>query len=303
MGTRARRVAILNGFGMTLGDSVIGLTALGAALAAGALEGRPILVRKPLFGRRLVNAVYEAAAPLADVTWFPYRAAGPPPFEKRIDIREFAFDPAFRGTSMIDFFLARLGADPAAIVGAGKRNTWLARAIVPRRVPDLPRRYVLVCPRAAMALRTMPDAVHARVLEELLALQGLPVVTQGRPVGPHPRVVHCPAVGSLGELAGLAAGARLVVSADTAMVHLADAWSVPTLAIFVTHRPEWRARDYPFCASIHLPAALPEALEFARGANDIAAAGAAWLARGRHLPWLRPALAGALADAGMPVAA
>ena len=303
MALRNRRPAILNGFGMTLGDSVIGLTALEAALAAGVIEGRPILVRKPLFGRRLVNALYEAAAALADVTWFPYRAARPPPFETRIDIREFAFDPAFREVSMIDFFLARLGADPTAIAGVKKRNTWLAKAIVPRRPLGLPWRYVLVCPRAAMALRTMPAAVHARLLEDLIALQELPVVTQGRPARPHARVVHCPAVASLGELAGLVAGARLVVSTDTGMVHLADAWSVPTLAIFTTHRPEWRVRDYPFCTSIHLPAALPEALEFARGANDIAAAGAAWFARGRHLPWLRPALASALMDAGMPVAA
>ncbi|HUC16093.1 MAG TPA: glycosyltransferase family 9 protein [Acetobacteraceae bacterium] len=289
---RPRRLAILNGFGMTLGDSVIGLTALAAVLGAGRFaERRPLLVRKPLFGRRLIHELYATASPFADVTWFPYRAALAPPFEMRIDIREFAFDPAFRATSMIDYFLTRLGVDPAGIPAGAKRNTWLAATIRPRRPAGLPRKYVLVCPRAAMAMRTMPAPVHARLLASLLAVQTLPVVTQGRPAEPHPRILYCPAVPSLAELAGLVAGAALIVSTDTAMVHLADAWSVPTLAFFITHRPEWRARDYPLCTAIHLPAPLPQAIEFARDAADIAAAEGAWTARGPDLPWLEPALA------------
>ncbi len=288
---RPRRLAILNGFGMTLGDSVIGLTALVAALGTGRFAGRrPLLVRKPLFGRRLIHELYALASPFADVTWFPYRAALPFPLEMRIDIREFAFDPAFRATAMIDYFLARLGIDPAGIPAGEKRNTWLAAALRPRRPAGLPEKYVLVCPRAAMAMRTMPAPVHARLLASLLAMQTLPVVTQGRPAGPHPRIISCPAVSSLAALAGLVAGAVLIVSTDTAMVHLADAWGVPTLAFFVTHRPEWRVRDYPFCTAIHLPAPLPPALEFARDGADIRAAEGAWTARGSDLPWLEPAL-------------
>lgn len=298
VGRGARRLAILNGFGMTLGDGVIGLTALAAARAEGALGDRtPILVRKPLFGRRLINQLYAAAKPLADTTWFPYRAALPRPFEDRIDIREFAFDPGFRGVAMIDFFLARLNADPALISPRAKRNLWLARALHPSRPHALPRRYVLVCPRAAMALRTMPALFHAAVLRDLLVLQGLPVVTQGRPPRPDGRLIYCPAVASLTDLAGLISAAELIVSTDTAIVHLADAFSVPTLAFYVTHRPEWRARDYPFCRAIHLPASLPPALEFARDATDLAIAEAAWFAAGRDLAWLTPLLAGAIESA------
>lgn len=291
-----RRVTILNGFGMTLGDGIIGLTALVAALAAGRFQGRrPLLVRKKLFGRRLVNALHALALPFADVTWFPYRAAAMPPFETRVDIREFAFDPAFRCTSMVDYFLARLGADPTAVPSERKRNTWLSGLLHPHRPTGLPDKYVLVCPRAAMSLRTMPAPVHERLLAALLALQGLPIVTQGKPAKAHPRVVHRPAVASLAELAGLVAGAALIVSTDTAMVHLADAWSVPTLAFFVTHRPGWRVRDYPLCRAVYLPAALPLALEFARDAADITAAEHAWAASGSDLPWLEPALATACA--------
>ncbi|MGH7068785.1 MAG: glycosyltransferase family 9 protein [Acetobacteraceae bacterium] len=280
---------------MTLGDGVIGLTALAAARAAGALEDRrPVLVRKPLFGRRLIHQLYAAATPLADTTWFPYRADQPRPIEERIDMREFAFNPAFRGVAMIDFFLSRLGADPTKIAAEAKRNLWLARTLRPRRPPFLPRRYVLVCPRAAMALRSMPRVFYGKVLTDLLALQDLPIVSQGRPPLPNDRLLYCPSVASLGELAGLISRSQLIVSTDTSMVHLADAFSVPTLAFYVTHRPEWRARDYPFCQTIHVPAELPPALEFARDAADLAIAEAAWFAPGRDLSWLTAVLSTAL---------
>lgn len=280
---------------MTLGDGIIGLTALAAASAAGALENRrPILVRKPLFGRRLIHQLYAAAKPLADTTWFPYRARQPRPIEDRIDMREFAFNPAFRGVAMIDFFLARLGVDPAQIPAEAKRNLWLARMLRPRRPHFLPRCYVLVCPRAAMVLRSMPPLFYRKILRDLLALQDLPIVSQGRPPLAHRRLLYCPAVASLSELAGLVSLAHLIVSTDTSIVHLADAFSVPTLAFYVTHRPEWRARDYPFCQAIHLPAALPPALEFARDAADLAIAEAAWFAPGRDLSWLTAVLSATL---------
>jgi hypothetical protein len=95
---------------------------------------------------------------------------------------------------------------------------------------------------------------------------------------------------SLAGLCGLVASAGLIVSTDTAMVHLADAFSVPCRAFFTTHQPEWRVRDYPLCRVVHLPAALPAALEFARGDDDRRAALAAWFPDGQNLGWLDRAL-------------
>ena len=81
----------------------------------------------------------------------------------------------------------------------------------------------------------------------------------------------------LEELCGQVAGAALVVSTDTALVHLADAFDVPTLAFFPTHDPRVRVRDYPLCHAIRLHApGLPDAPEFPRDDRDIAAAQAAW---------------------------
>ena len=275
-------IAILNGFGRTLGDGVIGLQALLAAQTLGAIGPRPTLFRLPGLPS-VIQQIYEAAD-FAVVETLPWGDATPDrqfalaaAFARVIDIRDFAFDPGFRGTAMIDYFLTRLGVDPAAVPATLRRNTWLR----PRIAPIGATGHVLVCPHTASALRTMPPAVHDYILHWLEREGGLPVLTQAT----------LPRAATLAELCGLVAGARLIVSADTAMVHLADAFEIPTLAFFTTHRPEWRVRDYPHCRSLYLaPLGLPDALEFSRGPDDIAACEAAWFAPGRDLAWLDPLL-------------
>jgi hypothetical protein len=282
------RWAILNGFGISLGDSVIGLQALTAAMQLGVIAAPPTLFRKPGL-RRMVDKLYPLAAefctlaPLPE-TLAPRDLAGA--FARVIDMRDFAFDPGFRGVAMIDFFLSRLGLDPARVPRALKRNTWLAPRTRPV-APEFDAGYALVCPASSMSMRDMPQSAHARILRWLLE-RGWRVVTQGRPPEDlAERVAQAPALDSVDALCGLVANAACVISTDTAMVHLADAFAVPCLAFFTTHRPEWRVRDYPLCTAVHLPPrGLPDALEFPRGPADLAATQDAWTARGGDMAWL-----------------
>jgi hypothetical protein len=265
------------------------------ALDLGRVPPDPVLFR--LTGLPVVQRELYAAATFAECRDLDWALAAPGSavpgasgFGAVLDIRDFAFDPAFRGVAMIDFFLTRLGVDPAEVPPARRRNAWLAEALA-GDADRAARRggaagYVLVCPSASMPLRDMPEAACAAVLATLRDL-GMPALSQAA----------LPPAGSLAELWDLVGGACLVISTDTAMVHLADARGVPCLAIFTTHRPEWRARDYPLCRALHRPpAGLPPALEFSRGPEDEAAARAAWLDAG-GLRWLTDAVADAVADA------
>jgi hypothetical protein len=281
------RVAILNGFGRALGDSIVGLQALSAAVELNALPVRPVLFR--LGGlSSIVQSAYAAAADLCEVRDLPWPLAtrelpfgGAAGFARCVDIRDFAFDPAFRGVAMIDYFLAALGLNPQAVPPALRRNTWLGF-----RIPPAPQQgYALVCPRTSTALRTMPAEVHAVVVMTLARL-GMRVLTQGVATAP---AEPAPDAATFAALCAMVSSAALVVSADTAMAHLADAYSVPCLAFFTTHRPEWRVRDYPGARAVHLPVqGVPEALEFARDISDEAAARRAWFQRGRELEWIAP---------------
>jgi hypothetical protein len=287
-GDKDQRVAIVNGFGRTLGDSIIGLQALYAARELGALRREAVLFRLPGISP-IMDDLYTLAQSLAEIRTLPWdhatRAAlfpGAAGFAEVIDIRDFAFDPLFRGVAMIDYFLRALGADPATVPPGLRRNTWLAS-----RLPATPRaQHVLVCPRTSGPMRDMPEPVHQRILAWLDCHRPEPVLTQAR----------LPRATSLAELSALVGGARLVISADTAMVHLADAMAVPCLAFFTTHDPRWRVRDYPLCTPVHLVAhGLPPALEFPRDDRDIATARNAWFPHGAEPAWVDEALASAWA--------
>lgn len=271
------------------------MQALSVALAARKLAAFPVLFRLPGLPRA-VQDVYAIGADLAEVRELPWAHETPaapfPPaqaFARALDLRDFAFDPAFRGVAMIDFFLGRLGVDPSAVPPAQRRNTWLAPRLGDLPQPPAPPGYLLVCPATSMALRTMPAPIHRAVIRWLRGETGLRVLTQGEAVE---GAVAVPPRDGLRSLCALIAGARAVVSADTAMPHLADALGVPALTIFTTHRPEWRARDYPLSRAIHREVpGLPPALEFARSPEDETAAQAAWLRDGEDPNWLRDALA------------
>lgn len=286
----ARRVAILNGFGRTLGDGIIGLQALHLAIRLGIMPPRPTLFRLAGFGP--MAAAIHAAADFADIRILPEahatpktRFGGADEFDHVIDIRDFALTADFQRTSMIDFFLRRLGIEPRFVPSGLKRNAWLAPRVA-MQPASRPWGYVLVCPHASTPLRDMPDEIHDGILRQLAG--SCAVVTQGHvPSDLAAEVAHAPECATLAELCTLVRNARWVISTDTAMVHLADAFGVPCLAFFPTHRPDWRVRDYPRCVAVALRPALPPGLEFARGIDDHAQARRAWFPDGADLSWLR----------------
>ena len=297
LGSPTQRAAILNGFGRTLGDGIIGLQALHLAIRLGAIAPYPTLFRLGHLPN-MVQSLYAVADFAAIRTLPPSHATpvtrfeGAEDFDHVIDIRDFAFDPDFQRTSMVDFFLRRLGVDPHIVPACLRRNSWLARRVAPP--PSQSEGYILVCPRSSTPLRDMPAEIHECILRHLATIA--PVVTQGSvPSALEGEVAHVPPCATLAELCALVRNARWMISTDTGMVHLADAFDVPCLAFFPTHRPEWRVRDYPRCVPIALRSALPQDIEFARGESDHAIARRAWFPNGADLGWLTRAIAGCLA--------
>ncbi|AFQ46590.1 glycosyltransferase family 9 protein [Burkholderia cepacia] len=293
---RATDVHVINGMGVTLGDSVIGLTALDAL--RGAHPGLRFTLYRPARAPRYVDALYALAADVvAPSRALPCTIDALPAHVPCIDLGNHLYWPAFASQPMIDFFLDALGADPAAVPAAAKRNRWLARLRLPALPAEWQRPYVLFCPNASTAVRSVPPALRAACVERLVQRYGLPVVGFG-PVA-HPAYVDVSrdATDTACFITWIK-GASVLFAPDTAALHLADGFDVPTLGCFTTIRPTLRVRDYPHCVPVALD--LPDALHGMHRSerpDDLAAVEAAyrtidWDA----LPWPAPRAAAATAE-------
>ncbi|MDR0245550.1 MAG: ADP-heptose--LPS heptosyltransferase [Burkholderia sp.] len=284
----ARHVHVINGMGVTLGDSVIGLTAVAALRAAH--PGLRVTLYRPARAPRYVDALYALAADVvAPSRALPCPVEALPADAPCIDVGNHLYWPAFARLPMIDFFLDALGVDPATVPAAAKRNRWLARLPLPALPAAWQRPYVLFCPNASTAVRSVPPALRAVFVERLVQRYGLPVAGFG-PVA-HPDYVDVS--GDATDTARFIAwvkGASVLFAPDTAALHLADGFDVPALACFTTIGPALRVRDYPHCVPVELdlPADL-HGLHRSERPDDLAAVEAAYRkVDWDGLPWPAP---------------
>ena len=145
-----------------------------------------------------------------------------------------------------------LGRDLEFRVGDDDRAALAALpAMAPQSLPATP--YVVLHPGARHALRRWPAERFAAVGRSL-AKAGWPVVLTGTEdeIGATSAVAAAigePAIDlagltNLGALAALIDGARLLVSNDTGLAHLADALGTPSVVVFTHTDPErWAAAD------------------------------------------------------------
>jgi hypothetical protein len=250
------RVAhVINGMGVTLGDSIIGLTALDAIRHAHPQVR--FVVYRPELAPPYVEQLYAlAAGSLIDTRPLPWPLADIPADETRIDIGNQLFWPGFMSLPMIDFFLTALGVVPASVPSSCKANHWLRKLPLPL-LPQAWRDqlYVLFCPTASTPIRSIPRGVRSALVSRLFDQFGLPVLGFG-PVD-HPRYVDVTASStSTAHFLAWVRQARSVLTSDTAAVHIAAGFDVPTTAFFTTVAPDLRVRDYPLCRPVTLD--LPE---------------------------------------------
>ena len=285
---RMTDVYVINGMGVTLGDSVIGLTALAALRAMH--PGLRFTLFRPARAPRYVDALYALAADVvAPSHALPCAADALPAHAPCVDLGNHLYWPAFARQPMIDFFLDALGADPATVPAAAKRNRWLARLRLPALPAEWRRPYVLFCPTASTAVRSVPPALHATFVERLAQRYGLPVVGFG-PVA-HPAYVDVSReAADTAHFIAWVEGASMLFAPDTSALHLADGFDVPTLACFTTIGPVLRVRDYPHCVPVALD--VPDelhGLHRSERPDDLAAVEAAYRAIDWDaVPWPAP---------------
>jgi hypothetical protein len=247
------QVVVINGMGVALGDSIIGITALLAIKAN--FPHISFTIYRPRLTPIYVKQLYELAAPLLGrIVDMPVKLGAPVQGELRIDLGNHLFWPKFAELPMIDFFIDAMGLAPQSIPAKRKRNHWLKDLSLP--APHATSgEYVLLCPTASTPVRSVPVSQRARLAEALWQRFGLPVAGFGAIDHAHytdltPRSPNTP------DFIAWIRGARYLLTPDTAALHIAAGFDIPTTAFFTTIAPGLRVRDYPHCHCVDLP--LPQ---------------------------------------------
>ncbi len=253
-----RDLHVINGMGVTLGDSVIGLQALHVLKTRN--RGMRIHVYRSPYTPEL-NRLYRRVPFLETVADLPV------PLEAFaggavVDLADFVFRPAFARTPMIDYFLAALGVDPRRVGPWEKNPDWLREL----RLPSLPPRpgYVMFCPRASTPLRSIPPPARRALVDAVCRHWPGDVLGFGRVDHPRYRELSGSS-SSLGTYLAWLRGAAAVVTTDTSSLHIAAGFRLPTLAYFVSIAPPLRSGYYPTVSPVDL---VHEELRGLHSSND-----------------------------------
>jgi hypothetical protein len=240
----SKKLYVLNGMGVTLGDSIIGMNAL-AWLKTRHPSLRIHLYRTP-HAPAFVERLYQLASHIVEsVTHLPTPLETLP--EEIVDLSDFLFWPAFACEPMVDFFIRGLGIALEAVPASAKANRWLSDLLVPLiPTPWTACSYVLFCDQASTPLRTVPPEHAATMVDRIWHQYGLPVL--GFHAIPHPHYQNISAHScNLDQYIAWVKGASAVIGTDSSAIHIAAGFDVPTLAVFVSIDPSLRTRDYPNC--------------------------------------------------------
>lgn len=240
------RVNFINGMGVTLGDSIVGLNLCHFLKAR--YRDLTINIVRPAVLSPAVEAIYRTALTtgiIDSLESMPWPLERCQQFDLNIDMGNQLFRDDFQRMEMHDYFFFHAGIAPDEIPADYKRNYWLAL----NPVENATTPYVLFCPGASTPLRAIPSRWHAHIIRELQHRYQLPVK------GFSPQAVAgyeniSPQTATSDAFIRAIRQASFVYTADSSALHIAAAFDVPTRAIFTAIDPALRTAWYPAVQSV-----------------------------------------------------
>lgn len=244
-------LTVVNGMGVTLGDSIIGI----AALHAIKIINPDIFIRvvRPENCPAYVNDVYNLASNVIDeIHYMPFDIKNLNHSGVTIDMGNQLYRDDFNRMEMHDFFIRNLGVSDHLDFSETKSNSWLQDCNVCHL--DLGE-YVLFTPNASTKIRSIPEKYHSKIITDLTREHGKKVF--GFIDINHSNYVNISSKSrSTSDFISIIKNAQYLYTCDSSALHIAAGFNVPSTCIFTTIKPELRSIYYKRCHSVYAGSTL-----------------------------------------------
>lgn len=242
------KLNIINGLGVTLGDSIVGIGAIDCIKRLN--KDIKISLIRPESCHAYVEELYSISKHLFErIEYMPYDINRLSHDAVNIDIGNQLYWKDFNEMEMHDFYLNNLGIDYMDIPPEWKMNHWLQRVI--KRNEKIEFKYAIFCPNASTKLRAIPEKHHYKIIDKLHATLQIPIF--GFSSVEHPKFTNISdKCISTSHFIQAIANSSYVYTCDSSALHVAAAYDIPTTCIFTSIRPELRSRYYNHCTSIYI---------------------------------------------------
>jgi len=244
---KTEKLLIINGMGVTLGDSIIGLCCIDIIRKSN--PSLLINIIRPHTCNKYVNDIYDISNFLLDnIINMPYELEKVDSNIINIDVGNQLYWPDFNKLEMHDFFLRNLGVEYNDIE-MNKQNEFLQRIIPDFKIRK--EKFALFCPYASTRLRSIPDKFHKKIISNLIKTTNMQVLGFSK--------VEIPGYKFIGDITrtthdfiSMIAQSSYVYTVDSSALHIAAGFEVPTFCLFTSIKPELRSLYYPYCQSHYI---------------------------------------------------
>ncbi|UCC13390.1 MAG: hypothetical protein JSW21_08250 [Gammaproteobacteria bacterium] len=256
------KFAIINGFGVGVGDTLVGLTAWRSVrerfLAAGFRNFETEMWVRPSALNNARDAC-ELVGTIDRINVLPMPIQSFQNCDAFWDLSGLIDRPNVSKRATVDFFLELLGIDPTGVQRSEKRNHITLPLPVITEVVDrlqgITSRYIIVNPKSGDLRRDMPLDVFRELCALLVNKTDCDVATLVPMPKVHDRQVDLSPISGKGfkYRCAVVKRAQAVVTVDSSLYHIADAFDVPSVVIFATISPKLRIPYYPSMEGVPLP--------------------------------------------------
>ncbi|HBV4054026.1 TPA: glycosyltransferase family 9 protein [Klebsiella quasipneumoniae] len=238
---------VINGMGVTLGDSIVGISVLSAIKKKN--PKIKIKIIRPETAPSYVEELYELASSVIDeLHYMPFHIQKLPCTALNIDVGNQLYSPDFHIMEMHDYFIQGLGVKLDDVNHNELSNKWLGN--IDLGAPAF-ENYTLFAPVASTKIRSIPSKFYYDIVDMLSRLEGKRVL--GFVDVNHKNYINISKYSPhTKDFIALIKYASNVYTCDSSALHIAAGFGVPTECVFNTIPPELRTKYYSNCKSIYV---------------------------------------------------